>query len=171
VRRLDVDGPPGAGDLFAGSQLIWSAPPDSELPCGLIPPMVSADGHTIGCATAGAKHFQLTMAWRGYQASALAPAAGKYTTAYQFTRQVPENTTFWAETLWVSPSGSALIGAWASDLTPFPTTRPGSSGSASATPQPGVISAGVGVMSHGTFTPLRLPRYIINPLSGTAIAW
>ena len=172
MRRLDVGGPPGAGDLFAGSQLIWSAPPEIELPCGLIPPMVSADGHTIGCATAGAKHFQLTMAWRGYQASALAPAAGKYTTAYQFTRQVPGYTAFRADALWVSPSGSAFIGYWVIDASPSSTTRPGSSrGSASATPQPGVVSAGVGVMSHGTFTPLRLPRSIINPLSGAAIAW
>ena len=172
VRRLNVGGPPGTGDLMAGSQLIWSATAATGRPCGLVPPLVSADGHTIGCATAGAKHFQLTIAWRGYQASALAPAAGKYTTAYQFTRQVPGYTAFWADALWVSPSGSALIGAWAIDASPSSTTRPSSSsGSASATPQPVVISAGVGVMSHGTFTPLRLPHYIVNPLSGAAIAW
>jgi hypothetical protein len=171
VRRLNVGGPPGADDLFAGSQLIWSAPPDSALPCGIIPPMVSADGHTIACVTASAEHFQLTIAWRGYQASALAPAAGKYTTAYQLTRQVPGKTTFFAGTLWISPSGSALVGYWAIDPSPFSTTRPSSSGSASATPRLGDVSTGIGVMSHGTFTPLRLPQHILNPLSGAAIAW
>jgi hypothetical protein len=172
VRRLNVGGPPGADDLIAGSQLIWSATANTGRPCGWLPPLVSADGHTIGCATAGAKHFQLSIAWRGYQASALAPAAGKYTIAYQLTRQVPENTAFLAGALWVSPSGSALIGEWVIDAQPFSTTRPSSSsGSASATPQLGGISAGVGVMSHGTFTPLRLPQHIINPLSGAAIAW
>ena len=171
VRRLDVGGPPGAADLIADSQLIWSATAVTGQPCGWVPPLVSADGHTIGCATADAKHFQLTLAWRGYQASALAPAAGKYTTAYQFTRQVPGSTAFLASALWVSPSGSALIGVWGI-YPPVSTTRPGSSsGRASATPQPGAISAGVGVMSHGTFTPLRLPRQVINPLSGAAIAW
>ncbi len=173
VRRLNVGGPPGAGDLIAGSQLIWSATATAGQPCGSLPPAVSADGHTIGCATADAKHFQLTITWRGYQASALAPAAGKYTTAYQFTWQAPESTTaFLASALWVSPSGSALIGEWMIDPSAFPTTRPSSSsGSASATPRPGDISAGVGVMSHGTFTPLRLPQHILNPLSGAAIAW
>jgi hypothetical protein len=170
VRRLNVGGPPGADDLIADSELIWSATAVTGRPCGWIPPLVSADGHTIGCATAGAKHFQLTIAWRGYQASALAPAAGKYTTAYQFTRQVPENTDFLAGALWVSPSGSALIGEWGIYPHPVSTTRP-SGGSASATPQPGGISTGAGVMSHGTFTPLRLPQHIINPLSGAAIAW
>jgi hypothetical protein len=174
LRRLNVGGPPGADDLIADSQLIWSATANTGPLCRLIPPLVSADGHTIACVTTGAKRLQLTITWRGYRASAQAPAAGQYTTAYQFTQPVPGSTTFLAGTLWVSPSGSALIGQWAINPSLRATPSPSGSGgsSASATLQLGGVLAGVhvGVMSHGTFTPLPLPpRILALPVS--AIAW
>jgi hypothetical protein len=162
VRRLNVGGPQGDGDLIADSQLIWSAP----LSTNPMLPLVSADGQTIAYATddfadrftvrptdrpAGHNQGRTTITWHVYRVSAQTPAAGKDTIAYQATGSPQGILEVMANsTLWVSPSGSAVIGAWYAS--------PGS---------PSRGSAYFGVMSHGTFTPLRLPR----ELSGQIIAW
>ena len=187
VRTLNVGGPPG-GDLIADSQLIWSAAASTPPECGLIPPVVSADGHTIACVTTDLRFppagpNQWTITWRAYRASAQAPTADKYTIAYQVTRQAiaagPDaagmNLAGLAETLWASPSGSALIGEWAIVTSPQATASPSSSGSgssASARLRLGVPAGDVhvGVISHGTFTPLRLPPEILS-LTPQDIAW
>jgi hypothetical protein len=197
VRTLTVGRPPG-GDLIADSQLIWSSA-NTTPECELIPPVVSADGRTIACVSTDIRplpsgHNQWTITWYAYPASAQAPAAGHYAIAYQVIRQVNAagpaaagtnaagtnaagmNIAGLANTLWVSPTGSALIGEWAVASYPQAATSPSSSGSgssASATLRLGDDLAGsihVGVISHGTFTPLRLPQDILAlPTSG--IAW
>ncbi len=159
VRRLNVGGPQGDGDLIADSQLIWSAPNST----GPSLPLVSADGQTIAYATndfadLSATHNRGTITWHVYRLSAQDPAASKDMIAYQVTRSPQGSLAALANsTLWVSPSGSAVIGAWL--------TSPLSPGS--------VFRGGryVGVMSHGTFTPLRLPQDIVGQAGQSTIAW
>jgi hypothetical protein len=183
VRRLNLGGPLGDVDLIADSQLIWSTPAGASAApgCRFTTPLVSADGQAIACATTDIRHLtadhtQWTVTWRLYHASAQAPAAGTYTIAYQVTRQEPGNSEGTTATLWVSPSGSALIGKWAIASFPQTTPSPGSGGngsSASATLSIGGVLPGathVGVMRHGTFTPLPLPQDIVS-LPPQAIAW
>jgi hypothetical protein len=186
VRRLNVSGLTSAGlgdgDLIADSQLIWSTPVSaSTADCRFAPPLVSADGQAITCVTTdirhpSAGHSQWTVTWRVYHASAQAPASGPYTIAYQVTRQEPGNSEGTVAVVWVSPSGSALIGEWA--IAPFPQATPspvsdGNGSSVSAKLPLGGVPSGathVGVMSHGTFTPLPLPPGIVS-LPPQAIAW
>jgi hypothetical protein len=126
-------------------------------------PLVSADGHTIAYATndfadLSATHNRGTITWHVYQVSAQTPAASKDTIAYQVTRSPQGNVAALSNnTLWVSPSGSAVIGVWF--------TSPLSPGSAFRG------ASYVGVMSHGTFTPLRLPHDIVGQAGQSAIAW
>jgi hypothetical protein len=191
VRMLTVGGPPG-GDLIADSQLIWSSANTSPQ-CELIAPVVSADGHTVACVTTDIRPLpsgrnQWTITWYAYRASAQAPAAGVYAIAYQVIRQADAagpatagtnvagmNIAGLADTLWVSPSGTAIIGEWGIAAYPQAATSPSSSSSgssASATLELGVPagSVHVGVISHGTFTPLSLPQDILA-LPAYAIAW
>jgi hypothetical protein len=181
VRTLSFPGHIGDGNLIADSQLIWATSASTPPDCRVSPPAVSADGRTIACAALSLKPLpagliRWTFSWRAYQASAQAPASGKYTTAYQVIQQIPPSSVALGDPLWVSPSGSALIGGWA--VAPLPVMTPsrssnGNDSSASTMLLLGPILSGadfhVGVMSHGTFTPLRLPPGInlIEP----AIAW
>jgi hypothetical protein len=194
VRTLNVAAPlrggnlMGDGQLLAGSQLIWSTSGSTAGQCNFIPPLVSADGNTVTCVMTEARplpagDFQWTITWRAYQASALAPASGKYAVAYEVTRREPGNSTGTMGALWTSQSGSALIGEWG--IAPAPKAMaswlqasaiPGSSGSGTSATMAlalgGVPASAlqVGVMSHGTFTPLGLPQQIL-PLTPQAIAW
>jgi hypothetical protein len=182
VRRLNLGGLPADGDLIADSQLIWSTRPGAPATeCGFGTPVVSADGQTIACDTSGVRslsagHVQWTITWRVYRASAQAPAAGKYTIAYQVTRQEPGNSSAgMADTLWVGPSGSALVGEWAISPAPQPTASQATSGSGtSATLSLPLGAFGgavhVGVISHGAFTPLPVSPGILS-LPRQAIAW
>ena len=144
-------------------------------------PLVSADGQAVVCAGLDVRHQPTapwTFTWHVYRASAQDPAAAKYTIAYQVTRQEPAPGELAIEALWVSPSGSAVIGDWGIAHLPLATASPGTSrgasgSSASATLQLGSVFPGVihvGVISHGTFTPLRLPLGILS-LHAQAIAW
>jgi hypothetical protein len=181
VRRLNLGGP--TGDLIADSQLIWSTTASSRPSCWLKPPAVSADGKTIACAAyilkqSSAGRLQWTLSWRSYQASTQAPAAGKYTIAYQVTPQAQATSVVLSDALSVSPSGSALVGEWA--VAPFPalpaSSAKDSHGSSGTAPMVlvGPLRSGgevhVGVMSHGTFTPLRLAPGLPT-LPAYAIAW
>jgi hypothetical protein len=187
VRRLSFPMLPGHGDLIADSQLIWSTSATSQPSCWLEPPVISADGKTIACAAYSLKqptagHLQWTLSWRSYQASAQAPAAGKYTIAYQVTEQVIQQAQASPlvrnSALLVSPSGSALIGEWAvaslPALTPSSARDGNGSGSTASMVLVGPLFSGaevhVGVMSHGTFTPLRLAPGLPT-LPAYAIAW
>ena len=75
--------------------------------------------------------------------------------------------------LWVSPSGSALVGAWGIGPYSQATASRSTSGNSTAFGMQLVTYSGVvhvGVISHGTFTPLRLPQGILS-LPGQIIAW
>jgi len=181
VRRLNVRAPPGDGDLIADSQVIWSTPASSGPSCKFTTPLVSADGQTIACAandfgSVPAGHQQ-TITWHLYRVSAQAPAASADSIAYQVTRPTQVSlAALNSDTLWVSPSGSAVIGEWAVSPLLVATPSRGSDGNASsawATLSLGGASRAdvyIGVMSHGTFTPLRLPRGI-PVLTAQSIAW
>lgn len=85
---------------------------------------------------------------------------------YQATVAVPAGYVFDVETLWVSASGSALLGEW----TASPPARSGLGGTRNSpdnSPQPQVH---LGVISHGTFTPLPTPKGIF-PVSPGLVAW
>jgi len=182
VRRLNVGGPQGDGDLdgdlIADSQVIWSTPASSGPSCKFTTPLVSANGQTIACTTSDFAAGQAeTVTWHVYRVSAQHPAASKDMIAYQVTRPPHASlAVLFNNTLWVSPSGSAVIGVWASSPLPGATPSRGNgngNGSVAATLQPGGALPGglyVGLMSHGTFTPLRLPSSIVS-LSYHSIAW
>jgi hypothetical protein len=186
VRRLSFPVLSGQGDLIADSQLIWSAPASAgpSWASAGTPPMVSADGKTIACAAFSAKpssawHEQWTSSWRVYPVSAQAPAAGRYTIAYQVTGQARVPYTSLSNLLWISPSGSAVVGAWAVAPVPVITYSSPAHGNGSGTSTALLLdpvgalrgaTVHVGVMSHGTFTPLRLPRDVLS-FPAYAIAW
>ena len=187
VRRLSFPMQSGHGDLITDSQLIWSTSMLSRPSCWLSPPVVSADGKTIACAAYSLKQpsagdaAQWTFSWHAYRASAQAPAAGKYTIAYQVTRSAQGTPVMSSNILWVSPSASTLIGEWtAAPLPVVPassstSSSSGKSGGSTASmvlvgPVPTGAYVHIGVISHGTFTPLRLPPGLLAQDAGT-IAW
>ena len=158
VRTLNVDGPPN-GDLRADSKVSWTTPAapqtatagDTQLvACGIllldrVPPVISADGKTASCAAtsqaSGTSAIRWTETFSTYRIGAGTTAADQGTVAYQVTRQetASSGVSGGGEVLWVSPSGGTLIGVW---------------GVAAAN---GSVPFHAGVISHGTFTPLRFP--------------
>ena len=183
VRRLSFPMLPGHGDLIADSQLIWSTSASNQPSCTLTPPVVSADGKAIACAAFGIAQpsagygQEWTSSWRVYRTSAQAPAAGKYAIAYQVTLPSLANIVTLSDTLWVSPSGSAVVGAWATAPLPVVTPSHGTDGNGTGVSEMLLVGGALrgatghaGVMSHGTFTPLRLPQDIFS-LPAHAVAW
>jgi len=184
VRTLDLTAQ--GSDLMTNSHVIWStsaqpSPPiknavtpvstaypggePGPMPCGEFYPMVSANGKTATCAAApgyGSGGPRQAI-WQTYSLpDRLADASGG-TRVYQSTVEVPAGYGFDVETLWVSPSGSALLGEW-SVSRPYHSTLVGGQNS----PQPQVVH--LGVISHGTFTPLPTPADAF-PLSPGEVAW
>jgi hypothetical protein len=157
VRWLNVTGPP-TGDLLADSKVIWTTPAvpsgstDGDtgvIACGVlrfdrVPPVISTDGKTATCASlsqSSRSTVGTTVTFSTYQLAAGTAAVHQGTVAYQVTQQEPASSgsSGGGSVQWVSPSGSTLIGEW-------------SLGAANSSPP-----LHVGVISHGTFTPLRLP--------------
>jgi hypothetical protein len=157
VRTLNVAGPP-TGDLLADSKVIWTTPAapsgstDGDtgvIACGVlrfdrVPPVISTDGKTATCASISqgtGSTVGTTVTFSTYQLAAGTAAANQGTVAYQVTQQEPvsSGSSGGGSVLWVSPSGSTLIGEW-------------TLGTANGSPP-----LHIGVISHGTFTPLRLP--------------
>jgi hypothetical protein len=162
VRKLNAT-PAGNGDLMAASQVIWTAPTTGTptdgdtrgMTCALLlltrlPPLVSADGKTISCATVTLSAI-LSVTFSTYHLAAGGAGAGQPTIGYQVSRTAHGGSTEGGELLWVSPSGGTLIGAWEIGA-----------GSASLSDS---LPAHIGVISHGKFTPLRLPSGLVG------IAW
>ena len=169
VRKLNATRA-GNGDLMAASQVIWTAPTTGTptdgdtrgMTCAVLllsrlAPLVSADGNTISCATVTLS-ATLSVTFSTYRpaAGSTVPgpgstAAGQATTRYQVSRTAHGGSTEGGELLWGSPSGDTLIGAWEIGA-----------GSASL---PDSLPAHIGVISHGKFTPLRLPSGLVG------IAW
>jgi hypothetical protein len=181
VRRLSVGGP-RSGDLMADSQVIWSASTASnsaDPPCEGLPPLVSADGNAISCSMFGLPSpstatgtVSFTLTFRTYHLAAGTTAAGLGTIAYQLTKRGPGAGVSLSTVQWSSPNGATLIGEWATAAEPGKAATPSPSGT---TPSPsgttasgsgtvtlssagaGLRPAHIGVISRGTFTPLRLP--------------
>jgi hypothetical protein len=166
VRKLNVSGPL-AGDLMADSQVIWVAPTTGKptagdtrgMTCAVlllsrVPPLVSADGKTVSCATVTLS-ASLSVTFSTYHLAAGTIAAGQGSTDagqptidYQVSPTVPDGpTNEGGGLLWASSSGDTLIGE---------------------------LQFGVpvhfGVISHGKFTPLRsLAGFSL--WKTTSIAW
>lgn len=187
IRTLDLTA--RGGDLMANSHVVWStsakpSPPGKNvvtpvqtanpggepgpLPCGQYYPMVSADGKTATCnappgdGTGGPR--QVT--WQTYPLPYLLADIGGGTRVYESTVAVPAGYGLDVQTLWVSPSGSAVLGEWT--VSPPPVrTMGGLQQSHAKSPPPQVH---FGLISHGTFTPLPTPAGVF-PLTPGLVAW
>jgi hypothetical protein len=185
VRSLDLT---AAGrDLMANSHVIWStssrpSPPSKSvltpeqtanpggepgpMPCGESYPMVSANGKTATCnAPSYGSGGPRRTTWQTYTLPDLLADTGG-TRVYQATVDVPAGYGLDVETLWVSPSGSALLGEW-SVSQPARSGPGGIQNSSDSSPQPQVH---LGLISHGTFTPLPTPTNVF-PVSLGDVAW
>lgn len=148
VRELSVAGP-ASGDLLTDGKVAWSVR-TWEFPQTLLqacaggadtgPQLISADGSTLGCATATGPDADPRLSFLSYPLGTGPPAAGKARTDYQVTPTAKLGVST-PLALWISPSGDALVGAW--------NTHPPGNGD--------VNGLYIGVMSRGTFTPLRFP--------------
>lgn len=130
--------------------------------------MVSANGKTATCnaapsyATGGPRQT----IWQTYSLPDQRADIGGGTRVYQATVELPAGYSLDVETLWVSPSGSALLGEWT--VSPPPVrTMGGIQHSTGDSPQPQVH---FGLISHGTFTPLPTPTDV-SLLSPGLVAW
>jgi hypothetical protein len=165
VREWPVAGP-ASGDLVADSKVVWDMqtgtgksslnPTTVQLcvePAVGGPVLISADGKTFSCTTAGGWGPTDHLSFHTYPLTASTTATAPGTIDYQVTytnegRYIPQ-------VLWTSPSGDTLIGAL------FPYT---------GGPPPIAKGLHVGVISHGKFTPLRMPASLANAVPGQ-IAW
>jgi hypothetical protein len=138
LRSLKVAGP-ARGDLLADSTPIWSghlpftASLTSCFDIGSWPEQISADGKTLSCGQSNTSHM-------AFVTNSLT-AVGKDTIDYQLN--AARGTGIGV--LWTSASGDTLIGVWSNSY---------SLGQA--------IPLNFGVISHGTFTPLRFPSSLTS---------
>jgi hypothetical protein len=147
VREWPVAGP-ASGDLVADSKLVWNVQTVKN-PLTTVqlcvepvvggPVLISADGKTFSCTTAGGWGPTDHLSFHTYPLTASTTATAQGTIDYQVTytnkgRYIPE-------VVWTSPSGDTLIGA----LFPYVGGSPVA-----------VYGPRIGVISHGKFTPLRL---------------
>ena len=148
---------------MADSQVIWTAPTTGTptdgdtrgMTCAVLllsrlTPLVSADGKTISCATVTLS-ATLSVTFSTYHLAAGSTGVRPAHDDYQVSRTAHGGSTEGGELLWVSPSGDTLIGEWeiGADSTSLSDSLP----------------AHIGVISHGKFTPLRLPSGLVG------IAW
>ncbi|MGH3280178.1 MAG: hypothetical protein ACRDNW_13710, partial [Trebonia sp.] len=150
VRSLNVSGPT-SGNLMTASTVIWSGtlPWNQSGACHNMnnwPPSISANGKTITCvgidmpeATQGHLDFET------YPLAAGTAGDSKPTVVYRATIP-PEKQTggISAGILWVSPSADTLIIQWVPGGTLNVITA--------------AKSAYFGVISHGKFIPLQIPK-------------
>ena len=143
VRRLNVAGTTN-GNLIADSTVLWSGTLSGAGGClgAVWPPQLSADGSTVTCVTG---YGSGPLSFDTEPLTARTTATTRPTVAYQVQAKQVE-TGGWLETdfLWVSPSADKFIVQWVSGGTDF------------ALPN----NAAAGVVSHGKYTPLRLPKSI-----------
>jgi len=151
VREWPVAGPV-SGDLTAVSKVVWSVQDDFGKNHGLptavqqcvepvvgMPVLISADGKTFSCTTAGGRGQVDHLSFHTYPLAATTTATTRGTTDYDVS--YTNKGRYLPEVLWTSASGGTLIGAL------FPVDG----GSPAA-----VYPPRIGVISHGKFTPLRL---------------
>jgi hypothetical protein len=161
VREWPVAGP-ASGDLVADSKVVWDVQavkhPLTTLqscvePVVGGPVLISADGKTFSCTTAGGSAASDHLSFHTYPLTASTTAATQGRIDYEVT--LP-NVTYIPQVVWTSPSGGTLIGA----LIPY-------EGS------PAAVANGprIGMISHGTFTPLRFPPGFALSGRPFSIAW
>ena len=140
LRSLDVTGP-ASGDLLADSTVIWSGRlswTTSLSSCFSIeswPLQISAVGKTVSCAQSDGSRI----AFATDSLTAGATAAG--TIEYQVAGAQGTDLGI----VWTSASGGTLVGVWGTN---FSLGRS--------------VPLHLGVISHGTFTPLRLPSSLAS---------
>jgi hypothetical protein len=152
MREWPVAGP-ASGDLVAVSKLVWHVQIGTgKGPLTLTtvqlcvepvvggPVLISGDGKTFSCTTAGGWGPTDHLSFHTYPLTASTTATAQGTIDYQVTytnkgRYIPE-------VVWTNPSGDTLIGA----LLPIVGGSPVA-----------VYGPRIGVISHGKFTSLRLP--------------
>jgi hypothetical protein len=157
VREWPVAGP-ASGDLVADSKVAWSVQ-TVKYPMTTVqlcvepvvggPVLISADGKTFSCTTAGGWGPTDHLSFHTYPLTASTTATAQGTIDYDVTytnkgRYIPQ-------VLWTSPSGGTIIGA----LFPYV-----------GGPPVAVNGLRIGVISHGKFTPLRIPA----SLAGSTVA-
>jgi hypothetical protein len=147
VRRLDVNGPAGS-DLVADGAVQWEVPANGAADtCGFYlnwPPVISADGKALTCVTNDSSFVT-------YPLTAAATGAGPGRADLSAEKGEIVNTV-----LWTSTSGDTIIAEW---------------GAAAGPPvQSNGKGIEIGVISHGTSTPLRFPPGFQEVYAG-GIAW
>jgi hypothetical protein len=154
MRELPLAGPVN-GDLVADGKVVFNvktvknpltAVQQCVEPAVGGPVLISADGKTFSCTTAGGSPGVDHLSFHTYPLAASTTATAPGTIDYQVTFQ--KKGTYIAiipEVLWTSPTGGTVIGA----MIPY-------QGS------PFAVARGlrIGVMSQGKFTPLRVPASI-----------
>ena len=145
VRRLNVPGRAGS-DLVADGTVQWEVPDGADNTCGYRfnwPPVISADGKTFTCTTgASFVTYPLTAGPKG---------AGQGRVDLSLGSGYLVHTV-----LWTSASGDTTIAEW------------GAASSIAGQPKrDGGVQ--IGVISHGTSTPLRISLHFLVYAGG--IAW
>jgi hypothetical protein len=171
IRELSVTGP-SSGDLVADGKVVWDVQ-RWEYPQTLLQACdgdglqsgsltgenrspVSTGGTTFGCAAVTGPGNDPDLSFVTYPLGAGASTAKKATVHYQVLHmaKVPVSSQ---EFLWVSPSGDAVIGAWATQQKGTVTDDPN--------------GLHVGVMSHGKFTPLKFPAGFVRAASVASVTF
>jgi hypothetical protein len=153
VRELSVSGP-ASGDLLADGKIVWNVQLGQHTPSLLKactgPPaelgtqyhLISADGTAFGCSAVTGPVTDQNLSFLTYLLAPETAVTAKATVDYQVTNMAKKGVTQ-QQILWISPSGDAVVGAWAIAV----------KGTFADAPN----GLHVGVMSHGKFTPLRFP--------------
>jgi hypothetical protein len=150
VRELSVSGP-ASGDLLADGKIIWNVQlgprtqsllqtcTDSPAQLGTQYHLISADGTALGCSAMTGPGPDQTLSFLTYPLASGTAVTPKARIDYQVTNQDVSQQ----QILWISPSGDAVVGVWATAAAGTYVDEPN--------------GLHVGVMSHGKFTPLRFP--------------
>ena len=153
VRELSVSGPV-SGDLLADGKIVWNVQLGQRTPSLLQactePPgqlgteyhLISADGTAFGCSAITGPVADQNLSFLTDPLASGTAVTPKATIDYQIKNMAKTGVSE-QHILWISPSGDAVVGAWA-------LAAPGT-----YVDEPNGLH--VGVMSHGKFTPLRFP--------------
>lgn len=158
VRRLGMTGA-ATGNMLKDATVIWSGnlPWGTQDDCYAVgdwPPLMSADGKTISCTVEDSVPTNLSRI--SFHTDPLpAPAVFKARVDYQVT--VSKMFVGPLAVLWMSPSNDTRIGVW----------------DTSGGPTHARATLYIGVISHGKFTPLKLPTSLHSTgiLQPGSIAW
>jgi hypothetical protein len=173
VREWPVAGS-ASGDLAAVSKVVWSlrntpGPSTTLQDCLYQGPggvQISAGGKTFSCATSAAKVDGGEVKFYTFPlaASTTATAKGRLDAQLRFGGNL-RASGYMAQVLWASPSGGALAGMWIREVAVPVSSQGGNSGLVDPGPH-------IGVISHGSFTPLHFPAgFTLVVGSGIPIAW